>query len=530
MFFFNRIYFTVKYLKPVQLYYQLKYRLIPPTRRNINITKVDQSLQLFSFPPNKNSISIKNNRIKFSFLNINSSFNVNEINFNYKHNGDLWRYNLNYFDWLNQKNSNLNLGINTLSEYYSKSNCNPISFHPYPASLRVVNAVKFYLTHDITTKELMNGLAADLDLISRRLEFHIMGNHLLENAFALFIGGIFLCNKKWTAKGLKLMKNQLNEQILFDGMHFERSPMYHMIIMERLLDTLNISISAKNPATPFLKRKAIQMIAMAKNWEDLDHIPMFNDSAHEVSKTLLNLLSYAKSLLGPLYPKLKSNYNESGFKTLSLGGFILIANVGSIYPNYQPGHSHANELTFSLFHKGAPVIVDTGVSTYENNFLRKFERSTKAHNCLVIGKHNSSDVWSSFRVGKRATVTTTTCGTDKIHAFHNGYAPHIVNRTFETHKKSIIIHDKIYTKKHKKTALAIGLIHFHPSVKVIKKNNSEYVLENILKINISGLKGEQIQTKIIEYYYADGFNNQITSNAIEYSCHSEVKIKINGFK
>ena len=49
------------------------------------------------------------------------------------------------------------------------------------------------------------------------------------------------------------------------------------------------------------------------------------------------------------------------------------------------------------------MVTDVGVSTYEKNERRHLERSTASHNCISWGD-NSSDVWSGFRVGRRANV------------------------------------------------------------------------------------------------------------------------------
>ena len=45
----------------------------------------------------------------------------------------------------------------------------------------------------------------------------------------------------WLSKGLNIIKNELSEQILDDGGHFERSPMYHALLLEDLLDLTNLS-------------------------------------------------------------------------------------------------------------------------------------------------------------------------------------------------------------------------------------------------------------------------------------------------
>ena len=55
--------------------------------------------------------------------------------------------------------------------------------------------------------------------------------------------------------------------------------------------------------------------------------------------------------------------------------------MGSIGPSYQPGHAHADELNFELFYKGSPIIVDTGVSTYEKN-ERRLREDLNSHNVL----------------------------------------------------------------------------------------------------------------------------------------------------
>jgi uncharacterized heparinase superfamily protein len=47
--------------------------------------------------------------------------------------------------------------------------------------------------------------------------------------------------KIWLKKGLKIINDELNEQVLNDGGNFERSPMYHSIFLEDLLDLINIS-------------------------------------------------------------------------------------------------------------------------------------------------------------------------------------------------------------------------------------------------------------------------------------------------
>ena len=85
-----------------------------------------------------------------------------------------------------------------------------------------------------------------------------MANHLLENAFALYIGGLITDQKEITQKGKKLLIRELKEQILNDGMHYERSPMYHLIILERLLDALNFAKATDDDLKLHLESYAVR--------------------------------------------------------------------------------------------------------------------------------------------------------------------------------------------------------------------------------------------------------------------------------
>ena len=43
--------------------------------------------------------------------------------------------------------------------------------------------------------------------------------------------------ERWLRRGLVLMQREIAEQVLADGGHFERSPMYHAGFVEDMLDT-----------------------------------------------------------------------------------------------------------------------------------------------------------------------------------------------------------------------------------------------------------------------------------------------------
>ena len=70
-----------------------------------------------------------------------------------------------------------------------------------------------------------------------------MANHLFANAKAWFSADFMDGSSadKIFQHGLEIMDQQIDEQILKDGGHFERSPMYHSIILEDVSDLIAIS-------------------------------------------------------------------------------------------------------------------------------------------------------------------------------------------------------------------------------------------------------------------------------------------------
>src|SRR5262249_36972309 len=130
-------------------------------------------------------------------------------------------------------------------------------------------------------------------------------------------------------------------------------------------------------------------------------LPNFNDStkAGASSPGLLN--EYAKQLnvhAGNV------SLSDSGYRKFSFSKYELILDAGNIMPSYNPGHTHADMLSFCMNINDRQVIVDCGISTYESNSRRNYERSTAAHNTISINGMNQSDVWASFRIGRRAKI------------------------------------------------------------------------------------------------------------------------------
>ncbi|MFO1266416.1 MAG: heparinase II/III family protein [Rubrivivax sp.] len=109
--------------------------------------------------------------------------------------------------------------------------------------MRIVNWIKWFLAGEPAQAPWLASLAVQARWLAQRLEWHLLGNHLFANAKALFFAGLFFEGREadeWLATGARILERELPEQVLDDGGQFERSPMYHALALEDVLDLLNV--------------------------------------------------------------------------------------------------------------------------------------------------------------------------------------------------------------------------------------------------------------------------------------------------
>ena len=245
--------------------------------------------------------------------------------------------------------------------------------------------------------EILENLYCNLCWLDGRIEWHLMANHLFANAKALVFGGLFidgLSANKILRHGLEILDQQIDEQILQDGGHFERSPMYHSIILEDILDLIAVSAAYGLPEVDRHVEKWSMVASKMLGWlEALTHpdgcLAHFNDVAQHHAPSASHLVKYAANLG---ISSASAGQKQGQLTELSSTGFIrakterldVMMNVGSVGPAYQPGHAHADTLSFELSVDGQRWFVNTGVSGYGVTADRSYERSSEAHNTVVV--------------------------------------------------------------------------------------------------------------------------------------------------
>ena len=225
---------TARYVTPVQTWYQLWYKVHKAKYEPFQAPT--HEIPCLKTRPIAKPKSLEGD--VFTFLNIQQKFEGWD---NATH-GNLWAYNQNYFDWLGQKEMTVDEGCRWIDRFDKDISSITIGLHPYPIALRVINWVKFFLCcPECASKERENSMYSQLVLLNKKLEYHIYNNHLLEDAYALYIGATYFNDEKLLKKGTKLLRKLLKYQVLPDGAHYEQSPMYHCILLDRLLDCINIT-------------------------------------------------------------------------------------------------------------------------------------------------------------------------------------------------------------------------------------------------------------------------------------------------
>jgi uncharacterized heparinase superfamily protein len=515
---------TVRYLKPIQIYRRFWFGYHRPSLNlvapSIALAKQKGVWQ----PPVAHSQAMLESNT-FRFLNQVEQLTGAE-SWNSSSLPKLWLYNLHYFDDLNAQSAltRSEWHRNLIKRWIAE---NPPGFgngwESYPTSLRIVNWIKWALTGNTLAELESQSLYLQARWLSKRLEWHLQGNHLLVNAKALIFAGMYFSGEEassWLKLGRKIYEEQIPEQILADGVHFELSPMYHAIILEDVLDVLNICQAYPEKCdSSFNQLLRVTAQNMLVAYQSLIHpdgqISFFNDAAFGICATFSQLNAYAQSLgletafqvsrnsLEKSKNLVLTHLNNSGYIRLENESACALLDVGSIGPDYLPGHAHADTLSFELSIFGQRLIVNGGTSTYASGSLRNNERSTAAHSTVELGGQNSSEVWGQFRVAKRAypnnlQVNNLETGFE-VRCSHNGYqrlsSGLTHTRTWKMSESVLQVDDQVTYIGNKSLSTAppksLARYIFHPSVQINPLANNQWDLQlpNMKCIHLSVLSG-----------------------------------------
>ena len=402
---------TIRWLRVSQLYWFVVRRFLPPSNpAEVAIEAARSPLAVSAYPRIVQPV-----RAEFSFIGINKPI-ARPVNWHPEDQPRLWRYNLHYFDYLLWESFSTEQKASLIDDWIAANPMGTVNaWEPYTISLRIVNWAKYFDTLERVPDAWRSSLINQANWLLANLEYHILANHFLKNAKALIYAGTCFMGQRSAVmlrKGVAAFEQEVIEQILDDGGHYERSVMYHGIVLEDLLDVLNLAQAQPQLfSQAFVARLTDAAMRAARFLEDMLHgdgdIALFNDAALGIAPPPAELLAYAERVGNyerrprPHAPVLIDKA-ASGYFGYRLADESFLIDCGDIAPDYQPGHGHCDMLSFELCLDGRRVVVDTGTYGYETDERRLYLRGTAAHNTVVVNGQNQSEVWGGFRVARRA--------------------------------------------------------------------------------------------------------------------------------
>ena len=262
------------------------------------------------------------------------------------------------------------------------------AWHPYPMSGRVIAwcaALSRPGLFDELHDRILPSLWLQVRTLRRGVEHDIGGNHVLRNATALVIGGVCLCDVDTRLRGMRLLKQELAQQILADGGHEERSPCYHRLVLGDLLDVITVLGRAGSEPPGWLMATVEKMQGWLRAIAGpAGDVPPLNDGWEGRPIAMVG----ARPEVEPLLP--------SGYVALRDGAAQALLDVGPVSPAHLPAHAHADVLSVVLWADGMQVLIDPGSYAYSGAHRARF-RGTAAHNTVQVDGADQCDFWGDFR-------------------------------------------------------------------------------------------------------------------------------------
>lgn len=346
-------------------------------------------------------------------------------------------------------------------------------WNAYVIAERITNWIGFcskYAKDDI--KQYIPWIYAQVQELKVSIEYQLGANHLLSEAKALLLAGVFLRDDGLCKRGKRLLIDEAREQFLPDGGHYERSVSYHVEALQQYFESYAVlKAVGDSDARMFAE-------LMKEPYKFLDgmigvngKIPLFNDAAYDYpffdaadflsTADLIYSDSPPKGRRGSYYNRWswvknesyeidwdrKVRYENTGFihYQFDFGGrkYSLFIDCGDSGPDYNLGHTHADALSVLLYSDNKEILTDSGVFTYRLGEARNACRSTRAHNTVEVDGENSAEVWSAFRVAKRGHTKVTECVWEnglKVKASHDGYTKCLGERA--DHNREVVVDSK----------------------------------------------------------------------------------------
>ena len=372
-------------------------------------------------------------------------------------------FNLNSFSWLQilsdacRQTGNpayVDFGLEQIRHW--QASCRKVKgdkWNAYVLAKRLMHQIGFLCAHaEDHLQEFVPFLAAQADILSKNVEFHLGANHVLSEARALMFCGAFLKNKKLYRRGKRILDREFSVQFLADGGHYERSVSYHVESLQQYFEAVWLMARVGDgDAVSWAQRLREPYRYLSAMVRCDGTIPLVNDAARDYPFDGADFLYTSSYLYAEPAPKAAAGDYSRRWAMDSLGletdwrcpalfadtGFLsdhftfgntahsLFFHVGNHGPDCNLGHTHADSLSLLWTSTDGELFADSGVYTYAPGPERNACRATASHNTVEVDGTDSCECWAAFRVARRGhtRIEEFTDDDEKLllSASHDGY-------------------------------------------------------------------------------------------------------------
>ena len=454
----------------------------------------------------------------------------------------LWRFQLHYHEFLLQvaiaDEFDSSDFIATTIQHWIESNSvrdkksHEDAWHPYCISRRIPIWLQLAAANpSLVCDTVLKSIVDQVDFLSRNLETDLRGNHLIENLIAVGFASCFFegeLAENWAKLCKSKLQKELEFQILNTGEHYERSPMYHCVVLANLIKLVIVAKTARPSIAKLCKTHAAKMLHFLKTICCPDgEIPLLSDSCFGEAPSV-SVISKLADMAG--LPK-SDEYTDKEQSTVKLDGYWiwssnqnrLLFDAGSLAAPGLPGHAHCDLLNFVGSLDGKRFIVDSGNSSYATDDARIFDRSSLAHNVAILDQIDHAEVWSNFRMGDRGAPTKFVSGQRDgfswVMAAHNAYRkigfPEVCRWLIASDNPLFWCCIDWVPESIGKQVDFDGILHFAPDMNVFQFDNQLIVENSHSSYQIRFLGTPMVQ--LAKSWRSIGFGRRLRNSAVVYS-------------
>lgn len=356
------------------------------------------------------------------------------------------------------------------------------SWIPHSVSLRILNWSRYAAWHAADGSESVCGdvyeaIYKNALFLENHVEYEVGGNHLIENAIALIMAGVLFDRHDtgWVETGVDVLERGAETQFLADGGHFERSPMYHVMVLRRYVTAYDLLSETDLPRGTIRETAERALGFLAEMTKPDGQIPLLNDAVHGEQLEAGTCIAYGESC--SLEPKrVRFDHPDgSGYRRIPSSAGTMLIDVGDVGPPHLPAHSHNDQLSVLLWMDGEQVLADTGVYDYGGNERRQYARSVVAHNTAQYADAEPIPIGGSYLMGKRTSVDVLERdprGVEAQYSRETAVGPRYEHRrTVDATPSGWNVVDSVRSGKADEFTVRY---HFHPSIDVREAEGSSH--------------------------------------------------------